>query len=751
MIKRIITFLLIVLALFYIALGFHFYKKSPVRKNITVVEKPVDTTFVASDLIILKELFFDFEDGRPSTVYSFSSNKSLSGKKSVRVEPKSEYACEIKVPFSEIPTMKNFRRLEMSLKIWNEKKVADNLWVVEINGENGAVLSWNAEGIPATTNKWETITLTIDIKSDFLKNFNQIKTYAWNRNKGSFYVDDVQITMLGIPSDDQTFLSAPINQTTFYFDLENDSTLEKTGNLSKDYSHSGQFSSVIKGKDDYSSTVSKKISDVLNDTIKSVWVSAWLYPLSDNSECTLAMEIRNNEDELVFWKGKSTATMNLKAKTWQKLNAALNLSPEDYRKVSPDDHIFVYVVNNSRNKIYVDDFTISVGDIPEPRGEQTYVDMNTAGGDYTFNRYHPPFKNSDLIYSDIHNGNSTFLINKDSVKTGQLLPGQEIFTGNFSGHSNGRDELLAISGNEISLFNYCDKSSSFVVEGTTSFSENKSSRMKYLTGDFNGDGKKKLVLNSNDGLIVYEILLADFKPCMNNSSGIKLNQLSKALNFSTDIKLFSGKFSGNLFDELISIDRNGQWKIYQLKKDTWIEQSTGSIDKEFFGEQSTQATGYFSGSGKEEILSAYNYKSIAKYVLLEFNKNKMEVKKFNGRQSSSGVFDWHEKLISIPFTNKHDNIFSFNHQWRFEIKIIAMDNDGFFVSSVPEFKGYESDQNPKYYEVQKLIPGNFTGKGQSLLCILYNCSDKNFNGNSCSKFENVPDLPNKIQLYNFSK
>ncbi len=751
MIKRIITFLFIILALFYIALGFHFYKKSPVRKNIPVVEKPIDTTFVASDLIILKELFFDFEDGRPSTVYNFSSNKSLSGKKSAKVESKTEYGCEIKVPFSEIPTMKNFRRLEMSLKVWNEKKVADNLWVVEINGENGAVLSWNAEGIPTTTNRWVTITLTVDIKNDFLKNFNQIKTYAWNRNKGSFYVDDVQITMLGIPSDDQTYLSAPINQTTFYFDLENDTTLEKAGSLSKDYSHSGQYSSMIKGRDDYSSTVSKKVGDVMNDTIKSVWVSAWLYPLSDNSECTLAMEIRNNEDELVYWKGKSTASMNLKAKTWQKLNAALNLSPEEYRKISPDDLMYVYVVNNDRNKVYVDDFTISIGDIPEPRGEQTYVDMNTAGGDYTFNRYHPPYKTSNLVYSDIHNNNSTFLINKDSEKFGRITPAQEIFTGNFSGRSNGRDELLVISGDEISLYNYCDKNSFFVIAGTTVFSENKSTRIKYVTGDFNGDGKKDLMMNDNGTSSVYEFLIPDFKPCVNNSSAIKMNLVSKSTIISKDIKLFSGKFSGNRFDELISVDKNGQWKLFQLKKETWTEVYTGNIDKEFFAEQSTQATGYFSGSRKEEILTAYNFKNLAKYVLLEFDNGKIEVKKFNGRQSSSGVFDWHEKLICLPTASKHDDIFSFNHQWRFELKIISMDENGFFVSSIPEFKGYESDQNPKYYEIQKLIPGNFTGNGQSLLCILYNCSDNNFDGNNCRNFDNVQDLPNKIQLYNFSK
>ena len=94
---------------------------------------------------------------------------------------------------------------------------------------------------------------------------------------------------------------------------------------------------------------------------------------------------------------------------------------------------------------------------------------------------------------------------------------------------------------------------------------------------------------------------------------------------------------------------------------------------------------------------------------------------------------------------------AFKNQWRFELKHVGIDSKGFYVSSVPEFINYVSDQNPKYYEFIRLVPGRFTGNETQLLCILRNCADQNFDGKHCNVYDSIPDLPNTIQLYNFSK
>ena len=130
----------------------------------------------------------------------------------------------------------------------------------------------------------------------------------------------------------------------------------------------------------------------MNDTLYTVYASVWLYPLIENPDYTFVFEVQNSDDEQVYWNGKNTAKMNLHAKKWQKLNAAFNIAPEDYRKFQSEDRLCIYVVNNSRAELYADDFTISYGNISEPEGGQPFVDLNSLDGSaYIFNRNHPPY------------------------------------------------------------------------------------------------------------------------------------------------------------------------------------------------------------------------------------------------------------------------------------------------------------------------------------------------------------------------
>jgi len=752
MIKRIFILLIVALALFYAGAGIYFYNKSKGKKIVNVIPKTNEEVIVPEELIILKEVFFDFENGQPANIHSFSSERAASGIKSIRINPESEYGSEIKKAFSEIPSLKNFRRIEITLKVWNENEIPDNLWVLEVDGEDGKVLSWNAEGLPVTSKKWETCLFTFDIKTEFLKNFNHIKTYAWNRNKGTFYIDDVQIRFLGIQSDDSNLLFSPLKQSTFYYDLENDSSLEKTESLSEDLSHSGKRSSLISGKNEYSVTISKKVSDVMNDTISTVNVSVWLYPLSDKPECTLSLEIRNSDDESIFWNGKSTSKMNLKANSWQKLNASLNMSPEDYRKIGFDDRLYIYVVNNGRSKIYVDDFMISFGDIPDRRGDQTFVDMNTSGGNYEFNRYHPPYKISKLLLSDIHNDQSAFLVQRESIKLGEVFPDQVILTGNFSGRSSVSDELLVISESEISLYGYCNRNSGFTLSGSIPFNGKNIHEPDVIAGDFNADGKQEVIILSGKLLSMYNFSVSGAGSCVNNFHGMKMNPIVSKHLTERNNKMFSGKFTGKNYDELFSVDRNGKCIIERFTGNAWSIILSDTISSYIFSEKSTQVVGRFFSSSNDEILSVYNYKNLTKFALTEFSNGKITTREVPDQDKAPGVLEWNSKLQRIPSGNgKYDGILSFNHQWRFELKIISTDARGFYVSSIPEFTGYVSDRNPKYYEIPKIIAGRFSGNDFGLLCILYNCADRNFDGTHCREYDSIPDLPNSVQLYNFLK
>jgi hypothetical protein len=743
MIKRIFNFFLVILALFYAWSGYHFYKKIPANKITTVVEK-ITTKENPADYVMLKQKTFDFEVYDPGNKL-LTTAKHLSGKFSVKINPQNEYGAEIKFPFTEVPFLKNARRAEVTIHYFNETNSKGSLWVLETDAENGTALNWNAEGIPVTKGKWESVTFTFDIDQALLNGLNYLKTYAWNKNKSEFFIDDVEIRILGLQPENENFVFNPLAKTTFYYDLENDYDLIDKKTISTDYSHSGKHSSLINGNS-FSVTISKRIGDVMNDTIRAVWYSVWLYPLIDKPECTLTMEIRNSDDEPVFWKGKTTSAMSLKANQWQKVNAELNMGAEDYSKLNPEDKILIYVVNNKRGKIYADDFTVSYGQIPDARGMQTYAVMNPAVS-YTYNRFHPPFKTTNLNRVDIGNNNSDHLIYTGNLKTGEAGPGSEIFSGNFSGLSKTMDELMVLSANKISIYHYCESLKRFVISGEANPGREFSMDKKIITGDFNGDGKSEILLSTGDDAFLFEINLSSVKRCIDNTthSGLKVLWQGK-LHFQD--KLISGYFSGNDRSDLLELNKDGNYSLNKFAGSSWKEISYGNID---LGKKSIQVSGNFFNSAHEQLLNVYEDKKNKQVSLLEFNGKKLVDKKLPGEKQLTEIFNADLKLMKLKNTDHAYEILAYAHDWRFECRIISTDDKGFLVSSVPEFRGYNADQNPKYYEYVQLLPGKFTGNEKQILCVVSNCEDSDFDGIHCRKKENLPDLPNSIQIYSFSK
>ena len=138
--------------------------------------------------------------------------------------------------------------------------------------------------------------------------------------------------------------------------------------------------------------------------------------------------------------------------------------------------------------------------------------------------------------------------------------------------------------------------------------------------------------------------------------------------------------------------------------------------------------------------------------LFEFDGHHLKIKTINENEKVNTIFTSEDILYPIRVKGKkYNDILTFKNQWRFELKYITIDSKSFYVSSVVEFNEYAADQNPKYYEFPRLIPGCFTGNETELLCILRNCADNNFDGKHCFSYSSATDLPNTIQLYTFSR
>ena len=598
--------------------------------------------------------------------------------------------------------------------------------------------------LPGNAQKWESATFRLNIDPSLLQNFNFIKTYAWNKPNNVSYIDDIRIRFLGIPAI-KNFVVTEIKNSSFTFDFEKSSVEINDENISDKQSHSGKYSYFIDGGK-YSASFCKTAGDVINDTLKTVFASTWIYPLDEKVKCTLAFELRTKNNDQLVWAGKSTEKYTLTPGKWQKINAYFNLAPEDYRKIKPDDVLCIYVLNNSKSKLFTDDFEVSFGGTPEKQGLQVNVDMNSnSGGSYSFNRYHPPYPVTFLTLENIHNDNAPSLVKNDSVSHGNIRPDQLVTRGDFTG-SNAGDQLLTIAKDKVEVYLFCKQEQRFVMAGSFPLNIN-SPLTNIYTGDFDGDKRDEL-------LVVYGIKSKLIKIenkinlCTDNSGQLKTITLSDG-ELGKNTSITTGNFSGDGKDDLFLVDGEGNYSIKTFSAGKWITVNSGNVPSAIFNKSSQQVAGKFFGTRHDRILSVYKEKNRMKISLLDFSEKKMKLIPVPDESRLDDVFETGERLSVLRSAKGNDEILARNNSWRFELKRISADKNGFYISSTIDFKGYPKDHNPKYYEVLRLLPGNFKGNGNSLIAIMRNCADEPYYGWHCNEYETVPDLPDAIQLYNF--
>lgn len=211
-------------------------------------------------------------------------------------------------------------------------------------------------------------------------------------------------------------------------------------------------------------------------------------------------------------------------------------------------------------------------------------------------------------------------------------------------------------------------------------------------------------------------------------------------------KLLAGDFDANGSDELLVIDtKNGMWQLFRFSNKQWEPFVTGkkSISKKWFDKGSASSiTSVFTNN--KTALTIVSQKSI---TTLTMNNGEFIEKELPITANNKLVVNPNDLFFEGSFENGIELI-KLNTEWRFDLKLVSAAQTDFTIKSMLDFKGYENDFNPKYYEFTQLIAGNFlTSKKTSLLTISCNCGDTNFNGIECNTIENIKTLPNTISIF----
>ena len=75
-------------------------------------------------------------------------------------------------------------------------------------------------------------------------------------------------------------------------------------------------------------------------------------------------------------------------------------------------------------------------------------------------------------------------------------------------------------------------------------------------------------------------------------------------------------------------------------------------------------------------------------------------------------------FFSMPGPAGMKSVYRYSREWRFDLKEIRFNDSTFAVLRSVDFRGYEKDRNPKYYESLRLVPGRFLSPREITLFVI---------------------------------
>ena len=534
--------------------------------------------------------------------------------------------------------------------------------------------------------------------------------------------------------------------------------------------HSGKYAAKAFGKNAFTPAMEKMAGELGIERLRYISVSAWVFvkPGPDPVTAALVLAASNNVGVNISWKGIGLRDPLVPRGKWFKMSGQFDLSDV---KFSKDTRLQMYFWNNSNTDILIDDYYMVYGGPRPRRGDTTYVDLTKGPYQEKFN--YPPFPVRCLRMAEIAGIQGPYLIESADKKQGIILPSDPMISGLFLSGNAGRDVLFVFRPDgKSSVFSYFTESNSFNRSQVELPVELSFTRGKHylLKGKFVAGETEQLLYMGEKSCSLLKFTNKGSAGKEGNMVGMELMWQSENLEnlpFDNDSPLLSSDFDGDGQNEILFSGSRGDWKLYRFRPGkpygSWAVIAEGNeeiVDWQTGKGPLRLTEGHFiPGRAQAQVLAVTESTKDRKcsYTLRIYNPSqKRFVPFFTGRSGPQGL------VVGIDTLKPSDVFFCgnfgisgtpmvmrYNRDWRYDFKEISFVDSTFHILNNIDFGGYETDQNPKYYEVLKLIPGRFTGTQCSFLVIGRNCKDKDFNGKDCSEYMEMPELPDFISVYSF--
>jgi len=642
----------------------------------------------------------DFESNRYLTNTSaISSDRFLSGSKSGKLYGYKAYSPSINIA---VPTDDTTDVDGLNINFWLNPESEDvNITLVfSVLDQNKNQIHWDGYNIKREdllADNWQVFQHQFNFPADLVSTRNTMKIYFWNQKDydKAVYIDDITISM-----NENTSQNSPRSK---FIDFENCESKK----ISSKYSLSGFYSTIAAGVDAFSYAIKIPMKEIKYENMHSIAYSFHYLCEEPVVDAAFVLSITDSSGNDVLWQSTHLSFENHETGVWE-IGNGNSIIPKE--AIDSTNTIKIYLWNRNENTIYIDDVYLV---IKENSGDGKDVEPAAdllKNQEFEKKSNHPPY---DFKYV------KKVVISDDNIE--ELLKvftkSKKTLVGNFIEDNKG-DEILAIYKTGAVMIDFKDNE---IIVSEPKF-------VPELQGNYSvfADDEYLAVCNIDDNnIFLFEYIDSKFE------KNFEINDV--------DATKVAG-FSCNKDKSFSIFYNNGSVETYKDSNSNFTKIKDQYLFQQEFGNVKI-IKGNILGNNNQ-VLFIFKQNGIDKYQIFDYNAStsSWSLSDLHVNKSSQG----HDRLL---FNNDyylckydqdgHFKTLSFSKSKKFELRLLEFNKMSYEILYNIDFVGYPGKQNPKYYEVNKLICGDFVGDERTEIIIFQDNLHK------------VDWLSQKVEIYSF--
>jgi hypothetical protein len=528
-----------------------------------------------------------------------------------------------------------------------------------------------------------------------------------------------------------------------YYDFEKP---QPDGSIFSNIGRSGFSSLIAPGPRGYSSIINIPTGNWGAEKLKHIALTAWL-KINDTGlvpDAKLALVITNPLNDVLFARFISINS-EINNLEWFRVSNSFETTSYTYHS---DDRIKIYLWNAGSGDIFLDDLTVFFGNQFIPGAGNNISFYNRESQSKSNNR--PPYPPIFLYKNEIGNDDQPGLSKSVDKKSIPLNGDGLLLAGNFIHPKGLPQEILSLMHEKVTVYWFLKNEKHFAVSEKeySGLSKENLKKENVFSGDFDGDHFDEIVISIDKSDSIYML-----KAKVNSGNfSLDIKKYILPVNAGQKPKIALGDNKGGK-SLLLCVSDDGLYQLVTFSINKWIVDFNVSAPvKEWNSKKFIYHLFSVKGKkGQDNILTVFRNLDNNRtcYILLEaivknreLNFQQVFLKNYGqGLFTGTDTISMDDEFFCSDFLQSPEpELLRFRSDWRYDLKLLTLNDSAYNILGNIDFKGYSADYNPKYQEVFTVLPGNYFDANKTDLLVI----GTHKNGQNNKDF-----FPSIVQIYSY--